>query len=699
MKKEFEQLNEKMTVKLPDELSKENILSKLDKSVSENIVDIPLQRKNRGNTAKKLIPIAASLAVVMGITAVFGTLNRDKISPNNEKIPVISDVSVYENYNEIYSKFKEMQKYYIAEPGSSNDGAANFAATGSGAVPKDDFEKLESDSNASPSFSTDTEDKSLSQAEELREHGETNVQEQGVDEADVIKTDGRYIYTVRTKYDGKNDRGYFTVTDCSGDKMNTVSETKLDETANISEMYIKGNYAVFVSNCFSDTVSKLYSFDSCCGVVYGDTKVAVYDISDKSAPKKITDYTQSGSLYSTRMVGSTLYCVSTYYVDLNNKNIKDICIPKIESDDNTRCVPAGNISVIDGSQSPSYAVITTLDIENSTEPTSNAVLGSCDNLYATQENMFVAETNYNASGEITKIYKFDCTQNGVEFKSKAVLSGYLHNQFSMSYYNGYLRVATTKDNTIVTAEKNGDLEVTVSSSAVPNTTNTLYILNSDMEEVGKIENIAKNERIESARFIGNTAYIVTFMRTDPLFVIDVSDPKNPKITGEAKVPGFSSYLHPVSDGLLIGIGDDGDNTGVNGDQKVALFNVSDPKNPYEVNKLPVLNGAGYVNCGLSYNHKLFVSLPNGEFAVPFNAEKFVGKGSSSNESLVIRYRISDGKVEEVARYSLGSGENYVIGGTYIGNTLYIFCSASHQKYNLVSIDLETNTQTGKLELV
>ncbi len=116
-------------------------------------------------------------------------------------------------------------------------------------------------------------------------------------------------------------------------------------------------------------------------------------------------------------------------------------------------------------------------------------------------------------------------------------------------------------------------------------TNYLYILDEKLNELSKIEDIAKDEQVYSARFIGKTGYVVTYKQTDPLFSIDLSDPKNPQIIGELKIPGFSEYLHPYGDGLLLGIGMDVDETGtITNGVKLSMFDISNPEDVAEVQK-------------------------------------------------------------------------------------------------------------------
>ncbi|ACV25290.1 beta-propeller domain-containing protein [Methanocaldococcus fervens] len=162
--------------------------------------------------------------------------------------------------------------------------------------------------------------------------------------------------------------------------------------------------------------------------------------------------------------------------------------------------------------------------------------------------------------EFTGIAKINL--KNFEVKSGKV-SGHLINNFAMDEYNGYLRIATTI----------GDWRFR------EKTTNNIYILDENLNIVGNLTGLEKGERIYAVRFMGDKAYVVTYKETDPLLVVDLKDPKNPKILGELKIPGYSTYLHPIGNNLFICIGKDDD-----GKLKISLFDISDLKNPKEVDK-------------------------------------------------------------------------------------------------------------------
>ena len=436
--------------------------------------------------------------------------------------------------------------------------------------------------------------------------------------------------------------------------------------------------------------AEIYTDD--CVVSFGDTFVNIYDITDKSAPVKVTEFVQNGNLKSSRMIGSKLYTVSTYYVNVYDKNYRDDCIPEIAFNGACEKVPAEGISIVEDTKSTTYAVITTLDVEKDKEPQCEAVLGECNRLYTSSKGMFLSETDYwdEKHQETTKIYRFEYTEKGVGYKGMGKVPGFINNQFSMSYDGEFFRIATTLDKVTV----DGDSV----SMSVDDRVNNLYILNNDMKIIGKVEDLAKGELIESVRFVGNMAYVVTFRQTDPLFVIDLNDPKNPTVKGELKIPGFSEYLHPMADGYLIGVGKDGTQTGASDDCKVSLFNVTNPYEPKETVSIPVTGDSGYSYTEIAYNHKLYINLSQSEFAVPFTMKAYwSGKHPELVNNCYIRYKVQNGTLCEVQRYDLGDKVGIILGGTYIDNTFYVVLTRTGQGVEVMSFDLETHEETGRLQ--
>lgn len=689
MKKTKEMLNSKMQVKLPETLSTENIMANIENSKAEVI---EMQKKK--NNAKKLVPLVASLILVVGIVGIYMSLQQKEISVDNNVIN--AEVVRYESYDKIYEKFDALHKE--AERNNfrdfflyGSDAEADDVAT-DGAVPEIAPEGAVGNFNGAATGSTAIDDAVEENASTSvnKDHGTTNTQEKDVDEGDIIKTDGNYLYIAN-----KGENNSVSIVDVTKDKMTESAQIDLKETENVEEIYLNGNKLVIVGNLRTEIEEATeyrtqYEVFGDCLYMVADSFVKVYDIADRKAPKLVTEYSQQGTYDNSRMIGTKLYTISEYRVNVYSDDYRDGCIPEVTVNDVCEPIPAGCISIIDESPSTTYAVITTVDLSKGDDPESEAILGECNHLYASSKGLFLCETTGNATQDTTKIYKFDYTDTGVEYKCTGKVNGYINNQFSMSYDGEYFRIATTANNAKVDGE--------VVSFSIDDRTNNLYILNNDMEIVGKVEDLAKGELIESVRFVGNMAYVVTFRQTDPLFVIDLSDPENPTVKGELKIPGFSEYLHPITENLLVGVGKDGTETGTNGDCKVSLFDVTDPYAPKETVSLPVSGGSGYVSTGISYNHKLYIKLSDTEFAVPFFLDWYVdNREIEKGGSYYIRYKLENGTLCETARYYLGEKSGDVSGATYVEDTFYVV----HYNYNkqsteIVAFDLTTHKEIDRI---
>ncbi|MBR2455066.1 MAG: beta-propeller domain-containing protein [Clostridia bacterium] len=701
-KKTINALNEKMQVKLPRELEKDNIIDMLESK--ENTVEV-IEKPNKSKKLKKLVPLAASLALVIGLLSIFGNGSFNK-KLNNETGD-ITEVMQYQSYDKIYSKFETLHKeaektklqngiYYMFSGNAESaddfyEDIGNTSATG-GVVNESMNESATSDTAAKPGASAGN---TTDDAENNRNYGTTNTQEQDVDEGDLIKTDGKYLYVTR------RNNSVVSIVDIQDNKLEKISQIEIKADADIQEIYLNGKTLIIVGTAYDfkqdetkeNTTSGsrvYYGADIAYGI--GNLFVKVYDISNVKEPKLVTEYSQQGQYKNSRMIGTKLYCVSTYYVNVARDDYKDYCIPETTINGVCEPVPAGCISVIEDSKSSTYAVITTLDISTDKAPESEAILGNCDNLYASSQGMFLSENDWSEKAEeFTKIYRFEYTETGIEYKCMGKVPGYIKNQFAMSYDGEHFKIATTKNN----ANVDGD----AMWMSIDGRTNNLYILNNQMQIVGKVEDLAKGETIQSVRYIGNTAYVVTFRQTDPLFVIDLSDPANPTVKGELKITGFSEYLHPITDTLLVGVGQDGTESGTNGDCKISLFDVSDPNKPFEASKVTVSNGSANVHSPVAYNHKCFVKLSENEFAVPFTLYRLVYQNNEyANYAFYIRYKIDNGTVKEVARYNL-TEQCDILGGTYVGDTFFaIINDYKNDGFQLIAFSLDTNEEINRISL-
>lgn len=682
MKKDIEKyIDDNIKAQTPPSLSKENIVKMLDDEVEET----KPQKRHRKQTVYKFVAVAAALAIVLSGVTVYGSIQKTKNTPLSNDGSIVSTDN---SYNEIYDKLKEMKKeqnYSNGASGSAENFLGNFfdyafsvknemVADMAPAAPGDGLNSISSETTESD-----------------RNFGTTNTQEENVDEGDIIKTDGKNIYLV-----DRNNNTVYIVNADSG-KMSKCAEIKLDGDVFIQEIYLADNKLTVIFAEYDYSISeKLGVFNSAdreiyaCGFpsswMYSETKVNIYDVSNPQNVSLLSSFSQSGDYISSRLNKGKLYVVSSYYVDISAKDYKRKAIPEITENGVCERVPADRITLIKDTNTPTFAVISTIDVASAERTDSSAIFGNPTNVYATENSLFLVEQKYDS--EIFDYYlnicKFEFTENGVQYKASARADGMLNDNLSMSEYNGFFRIATT---CFLTSSQN-------STMSYFGEINRLYVFDKEMKQVGLLDGFAEHEQIRSARYIGDYAYIVTFRQTDPLFVINLSDPQNPKIEGELKLPGFSSYLHPIGNGMLIGVGYDGDENNANNNMKVSLFSVADPKNPTELSKVLVGSNLDYVISNLSYEYKAFVSLGESEFAVPFSI-------NSSRNQMFIRYKVADGTVYEIARYRLGNLATDIIGGTYIGNYFYAFSSEFIDAYKseditwkarLTSFNMETNEQ-------
>lgn len=689
MKKDIEKyINDNIKAETPPSLSMKNIEEKLDGETQE----INPKRKISKQSIYKAVAVAAAFALILSGVSVYGTVQKTKNAPLTNKTP---NISTDESYNAIYAKLKEMKKEWV------RDYAEDVFFDGNGFIGSNKVYSADSVPEAGTGSLATNE-----AVDNERNFGTTNTQEENIDEGDIIKTDGKNIYLA-----DKNNKTVYIVKADSG-KMNKLSEIKLSGDVFIEEMYLANDklFVVFSEYDYSKQPEKDLVFNSadtsvafrcCCPAswAYSETKINIYDVSNPQNVSLISSFSQSGDFVSSRLNNGKLYLVSRYYVDISSKDYKKSCIPEIGENGQNERIPASKITLVKDAASPTYAVISVFDIANAKKTDSSAIFGDPSNVYATENSFYLVEPKYDDEKYTSylNILKFAFTETGVEYKASARADGTLNDNFSMSEYNGYFRIATTCPVTRVEAKGKNSSDATVSYLGE---TNKLYVFDSELNQVGILDNFAENEQIRSARYIGNYAYVVTFRQTDPLFVINLSNPQNSKIEGELKLPGFSSYLHPIGNGMLIGIGFDGNEFSANGNMKVSLFSVSDPKNPKELSSVKVGNNGDYISSDVFYSYKSFISLPNGEFAVPVSI-------NYSRNQMYIRYKVSDGAVSEIARYKLGDDATEIIGGTYIGNYFYAFSSEfidSEKSADVVwqarltSFNMKTNEQADAITL-
>ncbi|MBI2426502.1 MAG: beta-propeller domain-containing protein [Candidatus Kerfeldbacteria bacterium] len=420
------------------------------------------------------------------------------------------------------------------------------------------------------------------------DYSETNVQVEGVDESDTVKTDGEYIYTVSngklviTKAYPVEDATVASKTDL-GDL--TPTQLFLDENRVLifgSRIVSRLGDAGDSSEGEQEITSDVYPYPRSGSV----TSVELWDVKDREHPKRVRVSDVEGWFVTARKIESDVYFVveSSVYEYLDAKNPVPMFRDETGKDIKTLttsfepAVGCSSVHYFEPIHTESYITLVSLpmdDDDGAIEKT--VVMGRGENVYASLQNLYVAESDYGYRDRVgiiqplekvlpgdvlpepetkTVVHKFALEKGKTTYVGNGEAPGTILNQFSMDEHEDSFRIATTKGH------------VARGGGSATN-------------------NVAPGEQIYSARFMGDRAYLVTFKKVDPLFVIDLADPKSPKVLGKLKIPGYSDYLHPYDDTHIIGIGketieaEEGDFAWYQG-VKIALFDVTDPSNPTQM---------------------------------------------------------------------------------------------------------------------
>lgn len=447
---------------------------------------------------------------------------------------------------------------------------------------------------------------------EEKNYSETNTQVKGVDEADIVKTDGKNIYYVVKEYNGY---GIAIINVNTNEKVNKIEYDNNEIYP--SEIFLYKDKLIVIGNKYqnnktvieeTETTSKRYL--ELADVAYignSMTTIVVYDVSDVLNIKEIRKVEIEGSYISSRMIEENIYVISSkdlyqyYYGSLREDELQSRYLDTAISDD-LICKDYKDIYYFPESEESNYLNIASFNVNNLEDANVKTFLGAGSDVYCSENNLYITKTNWNYkmiedSTAETSIYKISLNGTKLVLEAETKIPGMIINQFSLDEYNGNLRIAVTKYN----------------NNSSEDTSNNLYILDSKLSVIGSIENMAEGEKIYSVRFMGNKGYIVTFKQVDPLFVIDLSNPINPSVVGELKIPGYSSYLHPYDENHIIGIGYNTTETSygstVNDGIKLSMFDVSNPTNPVEMFNTVI--GDKHTNTSATYDHK----------AVMFSKEK------------------------------------------------------------------------------
>lgn len=639
--------------------------------------------QKRYNKAYPIASIALMCAIIMAVV-----LPNKSIAPINEKryeeTKISQKLPKIEKFENLYAMLneraeneeKKTTKWFL------NDGLEEIS------VDSANTNTRETINQTSP---TETDD-----------YSKTNIQVEGVDEADTVKTDGKYIYYLVDNT--------LTITNVENpSKMigtaNITFENENDEDFSPQEIFLNGNKVIVIGTRYEYKRRPDADIDYIYPTYYKSfTSAKVYNVENKEKPTLERTVEVEGNYLSSRMIGDNIYLTSNKYIysylckkykamELNEDDFKPQYIDT-QTGEEVKCVNFDCIYYIPEFEDTSYLNIVAFNVNKDEPANIESYLGAGNTIYSSTDNLYVTKLKYDYNDETkksnttTQIYKFSLKDATCTFEKTGEVPGSVLNQFSMDECNGYFRIATT-DRTSWNSESN---------------TNNLYVLNENLETIGKIEGLAKGERIYSVRFMGNRAYMVTFVETDPLFVLDLADPTNPTVLGELKIPGYSKYLHPYDETHLIGIGEDtevvnygyGDRVVTNG-MKMAMFDVTDPNNPQELYNVKIGEKGTYSE--LLYNHKalLFskekniiafpISITEDDYKVTFQGA--IVYGVSLEKGFELKTKISNSATDYDRYYSRNRVERII----YIKDTLFTLSNGL-----IKAVDLNTFETKGSIEL-
>lgn len=384
------------------------------------------------------------------------------------------------------------------------------------------------------------------------DYSATNLREVGIDEGDIVKTDGDYIYSFNNECEAR-----IVKADGSKLELKAVINDDFDSTdAKINDMYIVGDKMVLVADCFDLDYDNERSDERDYYVINADmTKVAVFDISDRKDPERIALADVEGNYDTSRIADGYFYLFTWYGGD---------DIPRVYDE----YPEASDILLARKMDSYTTFTMTSISLGDGKEVgeviDDKVIYMDSSDVYVASDGIYIQGLDYSNSRNYTNILKFAYNKGHFSPKGIGSVPGNLESSFSIDEASdGTLRVATT---------------VWGSDDWVSG----VYTFDEEMNSLGSLSGLARGEDIKAARYIDDMLYLVTYENTDPVFSIDLSDAKEPKLIGELKIPGFSDYLHPWDDTHLLGIGyeTDPDTSAVKG-VKLTMFDISDPENVKE----------------------------------------------------------------------------------------------------------------------
>lgn len=476
------------------------------------------------------------------------------------------------------------------------------------------------------------------------QYATTNLMTEGVDESDYVKTDGNYLYYLLedTLHILDVNDSYKEIAQFASRK-GLVSPNGNELKESFREFYLDGErlYVVgTVEEWGGMSIDGDYAVSECCyfnPTINAQSIVYTYDISDRSNPILVASFIQDGYYNSSRKVGEFIYLFSDFGINLTDENYtyKDF-VPSI----NGQTIPADSIYVAE--EAYQELVMTSIKTDEPGQVYDNmVVMGNRPRIYVGKESIYLYSNYYEDNGlqgyewgtAISKFTYKDGVLNGV---NAARFKGEIEDSFAINEYDGQLRVLITSFEDVLEGEYYRST-----------THNSLFVLDDQLNELGKISDIAEGERVYAARFMGDRAYFVTFLNHDPIFVADLSDVSNPKLLGNIEISGYSDYLHMYDDKLLLGLGyETEEETSQRLGFKLCMFDFSDEEHPMTLDNV-VISTNGWCDTRDFDEYKNLLVDPK-KNVIGFAGQRY---DTDKSEFCYFLYKWEDGKLQELKTFS------------------------------------------------
>lgn len=478
---------------------------------------------------------------------------------------------------------------------------------------------------------------SSSSSSNTKDYSTTNIQVENVDEADIVKTDGDYIYSI--------SEDNVIITDVKDPKQPKVVATIQSEDDDIPEDIILYKDKLVVISAKGNQTQRYYYNNRM------NTVVKIYNITSREKPVLTKSYEMYEPYYTSRCIDNVLYVISSG----NLRKEDDEIVVGYNEDNMEKELSVDKIKYLKDVKTTKQTLISTVDLNNETADIKlDSYLMNISNAYVSENAIYLLNQRYSndtkmpisllfglkgvfgledyyemyaESGYYTEIYKFDIKEN-VEYKAKTKVKGKTINQYSLDEKDNHLRIAL-----------------------YDNDGSRVAIFDEDLKQIGISDNVAKGEKMYSSRFIGDKVYFVTYKTIDPLFVMDLSNETKPKVLGKLKIPGYSTYLHPYDENHIIGIGMETKeiiNRNSNGKvisttakvvgMKMALFDVSNVNSPVQISSV-VIGDSRTTSAILTNPKALLFSKEKSLIAIPVNnySQDFEVTSSNNYETMINNY--------------------------------------------------------------